>query len=58
MGAMDDPAYVARKRHTHTQMSQIPGVVDLIEHEPTATGTEQFRRDLARSMSIMAHGCR
>ena len=50
MGALDDPGYVDRKRQTHALMRQIPGVIDLIEHEPTAAGTKRFRRDLQRLM--------
>ena len=56
MGALHDPGYVARKRQTHARMRQIPGVVDLIEHDPTDKQTDRFRRDLTAVLgSTTAH---
>jgi hypothetical protein len=46
MGSLDDE-YLERKRRTHELMRRIPGVVDVLEHDPTDPGdTHRLRRAL------------
>ena len=47
MGALDDPDYVVRKQRSHDLMRRIPGVADIVEHDPTLIGNvTQLRRAL------------
>ena len=47
MGAPDDPDYVVRKQRSHDLMRRIPGVADIVEHDPTLIGNvTQLRRAL------------
>jgi hypothetical protein len=34
VGALDDQLYIERKRRTHTLTRSIPGVIDVVEHDP------------------------
>ena len=59
MGAPDDPDYTARKRRTHELMRRIPGVTDVVEHDPTGSShLTRLRRALNAWILPEAHATR
>jgi hypothetical protein len=53
MGSLDDAQYLERKRRTHELMRRIPGVVDVLEHDPTDPGdTRRLRRALNATVIV------